>query len=142
MEKMIEDIQSTSQLKKSLQLATGLALDYQELTGAGAGAMMSSGAPRRRKRNGEAGDIGVFIKTQAFKVSWYKFFTRKSAHEFVNASKDLVDRNDRSRLASITPVEIDRGVLETLNFLKERNSPLTHTKEAYKILTFKSKFGL
>lgn len=139
---MLEKIQTDAKFKKSLQLTTALALDYTELTSAQATAMTSTGAPRRRKRNGEPGDVGVFIRTQAFKVSWYKFFTRKSAYEFVNASKDLLDRNDVSRLSSITPVEIDRGVLETLNFLIDRGSPLTHTKHAFKLLNVRTNFGL
>ena len=142
METMIEKIQSDVRFKKSLKIAEALALDYKEFTTSDAKAMTSLCEPRRRKRNGEPGDTGVFIRTQAFKISWYIFFTRKSANEFVNASKDLLDKNDIVRLSSIKPIDLDRGVLETLNFLKERGSSLTHTKLTFKLIEARLKFGL
>ena len=61
MEKMVETIRTDSRFKKSMQIATALALDYQVLTGAGATALQSSGAPRRRKRNGEQGIFYVSL---------------------------------------------------------------------------------
>ena len=131
MTEFLDTIRKEGTLKKSLIIATALAKDYTELV-TPAEALVSN-LPNKypSRRDGQPNTPGCFIRTMGYKVSWYKFRSHHHAHNFVIASQEMENKEDRHRLSSIVAIPIDIGILEAIGFLESIDSPFAHTKEAF-----------
>lgn len=133
----LDIIRKEGTLKKSLIIATGLAKDYAQMYHAGEWnstlAMISDSKPRfTRRRDGQPVTPGCFIRTQGYKVYWYKFRSIEHAKAFALASQQQIStKQDRWSMNAFTPFTLDIGILETIFILTEANSPFTYTKEAF-----------
>jgi hypothetical protein len=136
----LDIIRKEGTLKKSLIIATGLAKDYAQMYHAGewnplARAIVSDSKPKfTRRRDGQPVTPGCFIRTQGYKVYWYKFRSIEHAKAFTLASQQQISKQDRWSMNGINAFTLDIGILETIDILKEANSPFTHTKEAFESL--------
>lgn len=131
---ILEHIRREGKLKKSIIITRSLAKDYHEITGAHCRALESE-AGRRRKRDGSPSDKGVFLRTEIFKVSWYKFRSIEYAEQFRDLGNHVIGQDNRIQLRQqVQVVTTDMGILETISYLEKEKSGFYHTIEAYESL--------
>ena len=131
---MLDHIRRVGALKKSIVIARALAKDYHEITGSHCEALESEPG-RRRKRDGSPSDKGVFLRTEIFKVSWYKFRSIEYAEQFRELGTQVIGHDNHKQLRQQVQVTTtDMGILETISYLEKEKSGFYHTTKAYESL--------
>jgi len=136
MKEMVDHISKEAKLKKSPLIAKALAKDFEKFTASHVIALESES-----KRKDPSSTPSQFIRATCFKVSWYIFFTRKEAEEFLHLLKSTIDI-DPQKNSKVVEIIRDFGVLEILKILLIKGSDFEHTKKVYDVLSKSIKFGL